>query len=110
MKKEKIEYIIKKFGYELDKWIPLTEFPIIFLSQDAACYTNPNDRRVRFNSSIEALEVVRGRIGENGFVAHTGETDPSKFIPDDIIQFSLIHGLVASSSNRGSNTYLTKEF
>ena len=89
----------------MDEWTDLREFPIIFLCQDASVYTNPADRRFRFNSSTECLEIAHGVTDRatGTFTDLRGNT--SNFTVDDIIEFKLIHGFVRSSQDIGYGYY-----
>ena len=97
MTAQQIETIIGEYHFDMDVWVPLDRFNIIFLSQEANIYIDKNCR-YRANTTTNCIEVVKGTVDKNGvFKSSLGETDPLRFIPDEYYSFDNIDGFIQTA-------------
>lgn len=111
MTKTQIQAIIAENNLNMDEWIKLEKYyPIILLAQDGNFYPDDKKTYCRFNSSNEVLEVVYGSYKNNVFVTDSGESDSTKFIPDNFISFYLISGFSEATFRGARGTYFNIPF
>ena len=90
-----MQYVLSKYGYPMDAWIMPDEYGAIFLTHDTPCFISKEYNRMRVNSSNNTVEIVLGYINKNNvFTTRRGETDPSKFVADQIIDIREVAGML----------------
>ena len=97
-----MQYALSKYGYPMDAWIMPDEYGAIFLTHDTPCFISKEYNRMKVNSSNNTVEIVLGYMNKNNvFTTRRGETDPNKFVVDQIIDIREVAGMLGRMKIQG---------
>ena len=107
MTKTQIDQVLTENNISPNQWIVLDDFrPMIVLAMASKIFADSKKAVYRFNDTEQLLEVVYGRYVNKVFTTDSGETVPTKFIPDQFISYDIIAGFSISANYLGNTIYI----
>ena len=110
MKVEILTSILNKAGVPLDTWTTADVFSIIPLNQDSQHYIHSDTERIKFNTTLEVIELVDGSYNTDGYWVATNNGATEDYTADSFIIFSLIAGFIQSAGAGAFGAYYQKSF